>query len=63
MVNLLIEAGADVNMQTKKGETALHYAVWLGREDLVRVLLRAGANSNLAESEKVLITMCRGHTA
>jgi len=45
MVNLLLKAGADVNKQNQMmGETPLHYAVRLGREDLVLDLLKYGAD-------------------
>ncbi len=37
MVRLLIENGADVNLPNSSGNTALHYAVRLGRRDLVKV--------------------------
>lgn len=44
MVQLLLENNVDVNAQNQSGETALHYCVRLGREDLMQVLLTAGAN-------------------
>ena len=44
MVNLLLEAGADVNLLSTRGESCLHFAVHLGREDLVSVLIKAGAD-------------------
>lgn len=47
MVDLLIKNGADVNIGTSSGETALHYAVRMGRDDLVSVLLKAGADINI----------------
>jgi ankyrin repeat protein len=38
MVKLLIKHGADVNIATSvRGDTALHYAVQLGRLDLLKV--------------------------
>jgi ankyrin repeat protein len=40
MVNMLIKAKADVNKVNSQGETALHYSVRLGREDLVQILLK-----------------------
>jgi len=44
MVDLLLKNGANVNLNNSMGESALHYAVRLGRDDLVSVLLRAGAD-------------------
>lgn len=44
MVNMLLEAGADVNLLSNRGESCLHFAVHLGREDLVSVLIKAGAD-------------------
>jgi len=43
MTELLINAGADVNMKNKRGETALMIAISYGHNDVVRTLLDAGA--------------------
>lgn len=54
MVNLLTQNGADVNrVNSERGETPLHYAVRLGREDLVSILLKAGAKVNSKGSKEV----------
>jgi uncharacterized protein len=45
-VRLLIDQGADVNMQQAGGYTPLHQAAAAGLEDLTRILLKAGANPN-----------------
>ncbi len=37
MVQMLLDNGANVNEININGDTALHYAVRLGREDLVKV--------------------------
>lgn len=48
MVQILIDAGADVNFQRATGHnTALHVASIAGYEGVVRVLIDAGANTNL----------------
>lgn len=47
LVQLLTRSGAAVNTQNVNGETALHYAVRLLREDLVYLLLAAGADPNI----------------
>lgn len=52
LVNLLIKAGADINEGDVYGETVLHYAVRLGREDLLTVLLKAGAGVNAVGGRK-----------
>jgi len=44
---ILINAGANVNHQTKFGATALHLAAARGDEEMVKLLLSAGARSNL----------------
>ena len=43
MVTLLLEKGADVNVQNKYGETALHHAAQEGHASVVAVLLEKGA--------------------
>jgi uncharacterized protein len=42
----LIEAGADVNMQNKYGETLLHISIRRDRREMVTVLLDNGADMN-----------------
>ena len=44
IVRLLIAHGADVNAQSSSGNTPLMYACAGGHEDVVRVLLEAGAH-------------------
>jgi len=51
MVELLINHGADVNIQTIHHETVLHYAVRLGRKDLMKLLLHAGADLGIRSSK------------
>lgn len=51
MVQTLLHHDARVDIATKQhGETVLHYAVRLGREDLVYVLVAAGAPLNVKSS-------------
>ncbi|GAM18909.1 hypothetical protein SAMD00019534_020840 [Acytostelium subglobosum LB1] len=52
MVNQLLEAHADVNLLTFNQESPLHYAVYLGRADLVNVLLKAGADVTVVGTSK-----------
>lgn len=51
-VERLLAAGADPNIRTlKKGWTPLHIAVDRGHPDIVDLLLRAGADSNLTTDD------------
>lgn len=50
-VNKLKQKGADVNIPTTYGETALHYAVRLERKDLLKVLLQGGADPTIKDSQ------------
>lgn len=45
-VEALFNAGANVNIQDSNGDTALHYAVGDGREEIVGFLLSKGAEVN-----------------
>ena len=45
MVQLLLDAGADINIQTKEGNTPLHIAV--NNTELVRMLIAAGTDINI----------------
>lgn len=48
MVKLLVKHGANLNIPNiKSGETPLHYAVRLGRKDIIKVLLRSGADISI----------------
>ena len=46
-VKAMIEAGADVNGVNKSGCSALHYAVYYGQAEVVRLLLEKNANPAL----------------
>ncbi|XP_041032627.1 B-cell lymphoma 3 protein homolog [Carcharodon carcharias] len=47
MVNLLLEHGANVNLQTYSGNTALHSSSGRGLMEIVKVLLKNGADSSI----------------
>ena len=49
LVNILIERKADVNRLNKNGESPLHFAVRLNRDDILTVLLNAGADVTIRE--------------
>ena len=44
IVVLLIQHGANTDCQTVRGETALHLAARANQTDIIRILLRNGAN-------------------
>lgn len=49
---LLLDAGADVNVQTSSGRaTALHRAAYSGHCDVVRLLLQRGADPLLIDAD------------
>ncbi|KAF0405052.1 Mga2p [Gigaspora margarita] len=48
----LIEKDINVDMQDKYGFTALHYSAWTGREDIVRMLLTAGSDDIIRNSNE-----------
>lgn len=50
-VKLLVERGADVNVQDEHGNTALQTAVTEGSSGIVEILLDYGANPNIAEPQ------------
>jgi hypothetical protein len=64
LVQLLTRSGAAVNTQNVNGETALHYAVRLLREDLVYLLLAAGADPNIrGRDSRTLLSIAQREAA
>jgi len=49
-VKRLLKEGALVNAPDEDGDTALMWAVFKGHKDVVEVLLAAGANTNMLDS-------------
>jgi ankyrin repeat protein len=47
MLKLLIEKGANVNIQDESGNTALHYAAANGKKDAVKFLLEKSADPTI----------------
>lgn len=44
LLNFLIELGGDTNVKNSRGEVPLHYAIRMGRVDVVSTLVEAGAD-------------------
>ena len=53
IVKLLLESGANPNIQTKNGDTA-HSAARMGRFNITKILIEAGANPKLSNDRKKL---------
>jgi ankyrin repeat protein len=51
MVNLLLEAGADVNAQDELGFTALIWASQWGHTAVVKLLIEEGADINIVNND------------
>ena len=66
IVDLLLKAGADPNLQLKNGGTPLYMASQSGYTDIVRLLMQANANPNLRllsdGSSALHIAIQRGHS-
>ena len=66
IVDLLLNAGADPNLQLKNGGTPLYVASQSGYTDIVRLLIQANANPNLQlvsdGSSALHIASQRGHS-
>ena len=46
VIQTLLAAGAKANMRDSDGHPALVHAAWMGRQELVKLLLQKGANPN-----------------
>lgn len=57
MIKLLIELGADVNLEDKLKQTPLFYASKFGRIPACEVLINAGANVNQEDSKQMTPVM------
>ncbi|MFA5618201.1 MAG: ankyrin repeat domain-containing protein [Syntrophorhabdaceae bacterium] len=58
-VRLLLSRGADPNAQDWWGDTPLHWACRLGREDLAKLLLSHGADPNTPGCLDIVISFPR----
>ena len=51
MVDLLIQAGGEVDSQDDRGRTPLHHASWWGRVEVITALLAAGADKTIKNED------------
>jgi hypothetical protein len=51
ILSLLLKKGAPINDQDAEGDTALHHAVMIGRDDLIDVLLEHNASCNVVNNK------------
>ena len=52
IVKLLLDNGANPNIQTKNGDTALHSAARMGRFEITKMLIESGADTQLSNQRK-----------
>jgi ankyrin repeat protein len=50
-VELLLDAGADVNARHEEGDTALHHAIRMGHFSVARLLLAHGADQTIRNNQ------------
>jgi ankyrin repeat protein len=59
IASVLLRYGAQVNLKTKDGSTALSVAAFYGNEDAVHVLIAAGADINIESRGETALTIAR----
>jgi ankyrin repeat protein len=66
-VRVLIAAGADIHATNSKGEAAIHLAAFFGRDDVMALLIGAGANIDMVCSSNgktpIYVAVAQGHHA
>ena len=64
MVRLLVDSGAQVNVQSQNGFTPLYMAAQESHDGVVRALLASGANQSLATEDgftPLAVALQQGH--
>ena len=51
VVSILLQHGADLNIQNKDGDTALHRAASMGKNEEVKALIKLGAELNIQNND------------
>lgn len=54
IANILIEHGANLNIQHRNGGTALMFATMFDRNDLVKLMLQHGADRTIMDSKGLM---------
>ncbi|MEM4720009.1 MAG: ankyrin repeat domain-containing protein, partial [Candidatus Bilamarchaeaceae archaeon] len=65
LVKRLIERGADVNAETRFGETVLRYALEKGHTEIAKLLIERGADVNAKNKDgwtALMYALVKGHT-
>lgn len=63
-MKLLVDNGADINIQDEFGSQPLHYAVYKGNVNIVKLLIENGTNidcKNNYEATPLMIASMRGN--
>lgn len=63
LVKELILHKADVNCQNKAGQSAVYLASWHNRLEILRLLIQAGADVNLADNRQWTPLMVAAYSA
>ncbi|XP_012688345.1 transient receptor potential cation channel, subfamily N, member 1 [Clupea harengus] len=65
MAKILVESGANIDVQNEEGQTPLHIAAWEGDEATLKVFYQGKANPNIADKmdrSPLHVAAERGHT-
>lgn len=60
-IDILLSHGADVNLRSSSGETALMKAIYINDEKIVKSLLDAGADANVVSEQGTALDFAKKH--